>query len=162
MYKKVLRILLRTPFFWRYSVWIYRQLGMTVPNSAKFSNFTVYGDYSMIICSENTEINWGCFLLAKDKIIIGQNSTLAYNVSLITSANPNYPYNTLSKLYPPHTAPVIIGNNVWIGANAILLPGVTIGDESIIAAGSLVNRDVPPRTVVGGVPAKVIKKISFE
>jgi acetyltransferase-like isoleucine patch superfamily enzyme len=54
-------------------------------------------------------------------------------------------------------APVSIGNDVWIGANVCILPGVNIGDGAIIAAGAIVNRDVPPYSIVGGVPARVIK-----
>ncbi|MDE7192107.1 MAG: sugar O-acetyltransferase, partial [Clostridia bacterium] len=56
-------------------------------------------------------------------------------------------------------APVKIGNNVWIGAHATILSGVTIGDNAIIAAGAVVTKDVPQNTVVAGVPAKIIKKI---
>ena len=52
---------------------------------------------------------------------------------------------------------VVIGDDVWIGANAVILPGVTIGEGSVIAAGSIVNKDVEPFSIVGGVPAKVIK-----
>ena len=55
--------------------------------------------------------------------------------------------------------PVRIGDKVWVGANATILPGVTIGDGAIVAAGAVVTKDVAPRTVVGGVPAKVIKTI---
>lgn len=54
-------------------------------------------------------------------------------------------------------APIHIGRNVWIGANATVLPGVTIGDHAVIAAGAVVTKDVPANTVVGGVPAKVIR-----
>ena len=56
------------------------------------------------------------------------------------------------------SAPIKIGNHVWIGMNAIILCGVTIGEGAIIAAGSLVNKDVPPRTLVGGCPAKILKE----
>ena len=59
-------------------------------------------------------------------------------------------------------APIHIGKNVWIGANAMVLPGVTIGDGAVIAAGAIVTKDVPPFTVVGGSPAKVIKMIEQE
>ena len=55
--------------------------------------------------------------------------------------------------------PVIIGNNVWIGASCVILPGVSIGNNAVVAAGSVVNRDVPANSVVGGVPAKLIKNI---
>ena len=57
------------------------------------------------------------------------------------------------------TRAVVIGDDVWIGANAVVLPGVTIGSHSVVAAGAVVTKDVPPHTVVGGVPAKVIKNI---
>ena len=53
----------------------------------------------------------------------------------------------------------MIGNNVWIGSRAVVLPGVTIGDGAIVAAGAVVNRDVPANTIVGGVPARVIKAV---
>ena len=57
------------------------------------------------------------------------------------------------------TCAVVIGDDVWIGANAVVLPGVTVGSHSVVAAGAVVTKDVPPHTVVGGVPAKVIKNI---
>ena len=59
-------------------------------------------------------------------------------------------------------APIHIGKRVWIGSNATVLPGVTIGDGAVVAAGAVVTRDVPANTVVGGVPAKVIRHIHEE
>ena len=61
-----------------------------------------------------------------------------------------------------HPAPIVIGKNVWIGANATIVPGVTIGNGSIIAAGAVVTKDVPENVVVGGVPAKIIKTVVTE
>ena len=117
------------------------------------------GDYKYLYLHSNAEINKGCFILAKDRIEIGENSTLAYGVTVLTSANPNGPKNELAKLYPAMTAPVIIGANCWIGANATLLPGVTIGDFSIVAAGSVVTKSVPSGVLVAGNPAAIKKRL---
>lgn len=78
----------------------------------RISNPIVIGSYKNIYLHNNVEINSNCFLLAKDCIEIGENSTLAYGVTILTSANPNGPENKLSKLYPKMTAPVIIGADV--------------------------------------------------
>lgn len=123
------------------------------------SKHTLIGDYKNLCLANNAEINYGCFLLAKEKIVIGENSTLAYGVTILTSANPNGPHNKLSKIYPKMSAPVIIGNDVWVGANAVLLPGVKVGDFSVIAAGSIVTKDVPSGVVVAGNPAKIKKHL---
>lgn len=63
-------------------------------------------------------------------------------------------------MWQPLPAPIRIGKKVWIGANATVVPGVSIGDGAVIAAGAVVTKDVPARTVVAGVPAKVVKEIS--
>jgi acetyltransferase-like isoleucine patch superfamily enzyme len=59
-----------------------------------------------------------------------------------------------------HYAPIKLGKNVWIGSNATILSGVTIGDWAVVAAGAVVTKDVPPYTIVGGVPAKIIKRVN--
>lgn len=123
------------------------------------ANPTVIGDYNHLYMHKNAEINRNCFLLAKDRIEVGENSTLAYGVTVLTSANPNGPHNKLAELYPAITAPVIIGKDVWIGANATILPGVTIGDFSIVAAGSIVTKDVPSGVLVAGNPATIKKRL---
>lgn len=120
-------------------------------------NPMVIGDYQNIWMHENAEIERGCLLLAKDRIELGENSTLAYGVTILTHADPNGPKNKLSNIYPPKQAPVIIGRDCWIGANATILPGVTIGDFSVVAAGSVVTKNVPSGVVVAGNPA-VVKK----
>ena len=153
------KILLKFPII-RYKQFVYSLLGVKCAqkgNKYFIGNPRVIGDYSNICMHENSEIERCCFLLAKDKIEIGENSTLAYGVSIITGADPNGPKNKLSKLYPPLHAPVVIGNDCWIGANAIILPGVTIGDCVMVAAGSVVNKDIPSNVLVAGSPA-VIKK----
>ncbi len=120
-------------------------------------NPQLVGAYSNLYMHDNSEIERNCFILAKDKIEIGVNTTLAYGATVLTGADPNGPKNRLSDLYPPLKAPVIIGNDCWIGANAIILPGVTIGDCCVVAAGSVVTKNVPSGVLVAGNPA-VIKK----
>ena len=137
----------------------YKILGVNDSGGGNFliANPQLVGDYKHLYVHKHSEINKNCFLLAKDKIEIGENSTLAYGVTILTSANPNGPHNKLAELYPAMTAPVVIGRDVWVGANATILPGVTIGDFSIVAAGSIVTRNVPSGVLVAGNPA-IIKK----
>lgn len=121
-------------------------------------NPTVVGDYSLLYLHENARIQKNCFLLLREKIEIGRNTGLAYGVTILTSANP---YNELNRIYPGITAPVHIGDNVWVGANATILPGVTIGNCSVIAAGSVVTKDVPEKVLVAGNPAVVKKHLDL-
>lgn len=158
------KLLLKLPLL-RYKQFVYSLLGVKCAQKGNrffIGNPRVIGDYSNICMHENSEIERCCFLLAKDRIEIGENSTLAYGVSVITGADPNGPKNKLSKLYPPLHAPVVIGNDCWIGANAIILPGVTIGDCVMVAAGSVVNKDIPSNVLVAGNPAVIKKTLNIE
>lgn len=107
----------------------FRIRGIEIAKNAYISRkgFVRIGGGGKLILDEYAQINPCCFLLNSDTIKIGKNSTLAYQVTILTSANPNFPYNTLSKIYAPMHAPVIIGDNVWVGARTVILPGVTIG-----------------------------------
>ena len=106
-------------------------------------NYSIIGRYENVVLHSNAEINSHCLLLAKDRIEIGENSTLAYGVTVLTSANPNGPKNKLAAIYPKMTAPVVVKDNAWVGANATILPGVTMGSMSVVAAGAIVTKDVP-------------------
>lgn len=135
-------------------------MGVKISDGARISNtISVIGDYSNLFLGKNAEINSGCFIVAKAPIIIGDNSTLAYQVSLFTSAYPNGPFNKLSEIYPKVRKEIVIGKDVWIGARAIILPGIHIGDFSVIAAGSVVTKDVPPGVLVAGSPAVIKKRL---
>lgn len=108
-----------------------------------------------IIVGKNVFFNSGCRLQDHGGIFIGDNVLFGHNVVLATLDHDLDP----AKRDLLHCAPIRIGNDVWVGANATITKGVTIGDGAVIAAGAVVTRDVPPRTVVGGVPAKVIREI---
>ncbi len=112
-----------------------------------------------IYCADNMNINAECMLIASSDITIGKNSTLAYRTLLTTNANPNAPYNELCKIYPPIHKEIRIGDNVWVGAGVIVLPGCRIGNNSVIAAGSVVCSDIPDNCMAAGVPAKVKKQL---
>ncbi len=104
---------------------------------------------------KNVYINHACTMLALGTIIIEDNVLIGPKTNLITEGHPINP-NERRAL---EVKPVIIKKNAWLGAAVIILPGVTVGENSIVAAGAVVNKDVPPNTIVAGVPAKVIKEI---
>lgn len=100
-------------------------------------------------------INSGCKFQDQGGITIGDDTLIGHNCVIATINHAMDP----DKRADMTVAPVKIGNKVWIGANVTILQGVTIGDGAIIAAGAVVNKDVAPRTIVGGIPAKFIKNI---
>lgn len=108
-----------------------------------------------ITVGKNVFINTGCRFQDQGGIRIGDHVLIGHNVVLATLNHDFAPYNRATM----HPAPIHIEDRVWIGANATVVPGVTIGENSIVAAGAVVTKDVPPNTIVGGVPAKVLKWI---
>lgn len=109
-----------------------------------------------ITVGKNVFINSGCRFQDQGGISIGDGTLIGHNVVLATLNHGIVP-DERHDLFP---APIHIGKNVWIGANATVLPGVTIGDNAVVAAGAVVTKDVPANVVVGGIPAKVIHPIA--
>ena len=103
-------------------------------------------------------INMGCKFQDQGGIFIGDGTLIGHNVVLATLNHVKSPMNRATMI----PAPIHIGKRVWIGSNATILPGVTIGDGAIVAAGAVVTRDVPDNTIVGGVPASVMRSLSEE
>ncbi len=108
-----------------------------------------------ITVGENVFFNSGCRLQDQGGIRIGDNVLVGHNVVFATLDHDFDP----QKRALLHSAPIVVGNDVWIGASAVITKGVTIGDGAIVAAGAVVTKDVPARTIVGGVPAKVIREL---
>lgn len=106
---------------------------------------------------ENFYANFDCTILDVCEVRIGDNCMLAPGVHIYTATHPIDPVERNSG--QEFGKPVTIGNNVWIGGGAIINPGVTIGDDVVIASGAVVTKDVPDRVVVGGNPAKIIKRL---
>jgi acetyltransferase-like isoleucine patch superfamily enzyme len=139
---------------------------MDTPPYRKFS----LGDYSVIE-------SYSCINNAVGDVIIGDHTrvglhntiigpvTIGHHVNLaqgITVTALNHVFSDTGKRIDEQgitTVPVVIEDDIWIGANAVILPGVKIGNHSVVAAGAVVTKDVPPHTLVAGVPAKVIKQL---
>ena len=132
-------------------------LWITAPFYADYGNNIYFGN--------NCEVNMNCTFLDDNRIVIGDNVLIAPNVQIYTAFHPT---NAAERFGPPRsdgsfafcktqTAPVVIGNHVWIGGGAILLPGVAIGDNVVIGAGSVVTRDIPANTVACGSPCRVVR-----
>lgn len=112
-----------------------------------------YGKHTKI--GKNVFINFDCTFLDLGGITIEDNVLIAPKVCLLLEGHPTSIENRQS-LIPK---PIHIKKNAWIGAGATILQGVTIGENSVVAAGAVVSKDVPDNTIVGGIPAKIIKKI---
>ena len=111
-----------------------------------------------LVLGDDVDLAWGVLISAKGGVTIGDRTLVGYRTQII-SANHNIPATRGTIFGSGHVCKeVIIGKDVWIGANCIILPGVTIGDGAIVAAGAIVTKDVPPYTLAGGCPARVIKE----
>jgi Acetyltransferase (isoleucine patch superfamily) len=110
-----------------------------------------------IILGKNVLINYDCVLLDCTKIIIGDNVLIGPGTKIVTASHPMDINERRERITVCH--PVKIGNDVWIGAGAVILPGITIGDRSVVGAGSIVTRDVPSNTIVAGNPARKLRSL---
>lgn len=112
-----------------------------------------YGRHTKI--GKNVFINFDCVFLDLGGITIEDDVLIAPKVSLISEGHPVSPEGRHSLM----VGHIHIKRNAWIGANATILPGVTVGENAIVAAGAVVSKDVPDNAIVGGIPARVIKTI---
>lgn len=120
-----------------------------------------YCDYGFNIeVGKNFFANYNCTMLDVGKITIGDNCFMAPNVAVYTAGHPLHP-DSRNSMYE-YGIPVSIGDNVWIGGNTVICPGVTIGSNCVIGAGSVVTKDIPEWSVAAGNPCRVIRKITDE
>lgn len=108
-----------------------------------------------ITVGKHVFINSCCQFQDQGGITIGDGSLIGHS-AVITTLNHDFSEKNRSSMHP---APVVIGKNVWLGARVTIVPGVTIGDGAVVGAGAVVTKDVPPRAVVAGVPARVIRML---
>ena len=126
-----------------------------------FINPPLYCDYgSHIEAGKNFFANYNCTIIDVAKVTIGDNCQMAPNVAIYTAGHPLHPVSRNS-MYE-YGISVSIGDNVWIGGNTVILPGVHIGSNTVIGAGSVVTKDIPDWVVAAGNPCRVIKQITEE
>lgn len=148
---------------------ILSELFAKIGNNVKI-DVPFYCDYGQhISIGNNVIININCTFVDCNKITIGNNVLIASNVQIYTATHPvnisdrlldNWSYNNPHAFFNTYALPVTIEDNVWIGGGVIILPGVTIGKNSAIGAGSVVNKSIPPNSLAVGNPCKVIRKIN--
>lgn len=115
--------------------------------------YTNFGRFIKI--GNNVFINHACSFLDMGGITIEDEVLIGPRVNLVTENHPLDPADRRALV----TKPILIKRNAWIGAGATILPGVTIGENAVVAAGAVVSKDVPDNVIVGGIPAKIIKSI---
>ena len=126
-----------------------------------FINPPFYCDYgSHIKVGKYFFANYNCTIIDVADVIIGDYCQMAPNVAIYTAGHPVYP-STRNTAYE-YGKEIVIGDNVWIGGNSVILPGVHIGNDVVIGAGSVVTKDIPDRCIAAGNPCKVIRKITEE
>ena len=108
-----------------------------------------------IAVGNNVFINAGCKFQDQGRIVIGDGTFIGHNTVLATLDHDIAP----EKRHILHPAPIHIGSRVWIGANVVITKGVSIGDNSIIAAGAVVTHDIPANVIAAGVPTKVLREL---
>lgn len=118
-----------------------------------------YSDFGENInIGKNVFVNHACTFMDRGGITLEDNVLIGPKVNLITTKHPVNPTERRATI----SQPILIKKGAWIGVGATILPGVTIGENSIVAAGAVVSKDVPDNTIVGGIPAKFIKSITNE
>lgn len=148
---------------------IYRSVRKDLPPFRKFSlgKYSVVEDFSCLnnavgdlIIGDNTRVGLRNTIIGP--VTIGNHVNLAQNIT-VSGLNHNFEdVNTPIDLQGVSTSPIVIEDDVWIGANAVILPGVTIGKHSVVAAGSVVGKSIPPYSVCAGIPVRVVKQYDFE
>jgi acetyltransferase-like isoleucine patch superfamily enzyme len=158
--------LIRRPFYLRGKKYLSYGEGLTTGYSCRLEVFNIHSISSpILIIGNNCKLGDYVHIAAGERIEIGDNCLLASKIFISDISHGDYSdsKNASNPNTPPDkrkltTKQVIIGNNVWIGDNACILPGVKIGNGVIIAANAVVNRNIPDNSIAAGVPAKIVKQ----
>lgn len=132
---------------------IKEKLGIALPDNSNIVQPFHVDVAAGLQIGNNVFINYNCSMMAAGRIIIEDNVQIGPNAMIVTT---NHDFNQREVVLH---APVIIKKGAWIGGRSLILPGVTVGENAVVAGGAVVTKDVEPNTIVGGNPAKVIKHL---
>jgi len=131
----------------------YRHLyGLKIGRGAYIGRDCLVFRPDLVVIGNNSRVHWGCLLDGRRGITIGEYVHISFYVKILTLQ-----HDLDDPEYKAIGGPVVIGNRVSLNTNAIVLPGVTIGDGAVVAAGAVVTKNVEPYAIVGGVPARFIR-----
>src|SRR5665648_17175 len=161
--------LIRRPFYCRGRSWLQFEEGLTTGHHCRFDLLGKESDdLKKLVIGKNCKLGDNIHIVASEKVTIGDNCLMASKIFISDTSHGEYSNISIdsSPDIPPderplYIRPVSIGNNVWIGENACILLGVIIGNGCIVAANSVVNRDIPDNCMVAGSTAKVVKKYYY-
>jgi acetyltransferase-like isoleucine patch superfamily enzyme len=159
-YEMIMQILFALP---RYKLFISLKKGLLCLMGAKIGqNVVIYPGVWIIpgknlIIEDNVDLAKDVLITTTGGVFIGQRTLIGYRTQLLSANHSIPPAGEPFPVSGDKYEKIIIKNDVWIGANCIIMPGVTVGEGAVVAAGSVVTKDVLPNSIVGGVPAKLIK-----
>lgn len=133
-----------------------------IGNNTRIANrVKIFGsEANLLEIGQNSYVGLNSFIEGfNSKVIIGDYVSIAPNVSIISGSGPNAS-PPMQKVFGNAQGTIIIGNHTWIGGNSIIMPGVTLGNYCVVAAGSYVNKSFPDYSIVGGTPAKLIRTLT--
>lgn len=159
-YEFILTIVFSLP---RYRFCIFLKEILLIPMGAKFGrNVAIYPGVWIspgrnLIVGNNVDLAKDVLITTTGGVVIGDRTLIGYRTQILSSNHTIPPIGQPFPISGDEHKKVTIGKDVWIGANCVITPGVTIGDGAVVAAGAVVTKDVEPNSIVGGVPAKVLK-----
>lgn len=143
-------------------IFLLKIMGAKIPFSAYVQDVNIMGmdigTFKNLIAGDYVHIGEDSLIDLYDRVYLEEHSIISPRAMIFTHQSAGI-YSPMSKYYPEKRAPVVVKRGAWIGAGSIILSGVIVGEMSIVSAGSVVLKDVPPYSVVAGVPAKVVKKL---
>lgn len=154
---QLLLFLPRFPILNAFKSMVLRLMGAQIGKRVVFYPGVWIMPLSSITLGDDVDLSKGVLITTGGGITIGDRTMIGYRTQILSSNHGIPPFPQRIFKAPDIRSPVVIGNDVWIGGNSMILPGITIGEGAVIAGGSVVTKDVPSYAIVGGCPAKLIK-----